>query len=265
MKASTLTGKPTLVCGHRGAAAYAPENTLGAFHLAADQGAEWVEFDVQLTQDGVPVVMHDDTVVRTTDGVGLVTALSHADIGKLNAAAKFQSPKPPVNFVRERVPDLDNVLSTIAGGRGLGVNIELKGRPGTQEKLGEEAAALVYKYGMREGVLISSFDHARLRALHAWFEADTAARPPISIGMLYSVRLPDPIGLAHEMGANAIHPKASLIDAALVEQAHAHGFAVNTWTVDEQAEMERLMNIGVDMIISNVPDRLRTARDAYWG
>lgn len=244
--------KRPLVCGHRGASGHAPENTLIAFRRAREMDATWIEFDVQLSADGVPIILHDDTLERTTNlGQALrPTELNLAELKKLDAGSWFGP-----EFAGEPIPTLDEVLEEF--GTILGLNIEIKSRPGFEAGNGLERkiADAVRKYALQDKVLISSFDPTRLKALHQY-------DPELRLGALYTDRAShyppdfDPITMAQSFEAVALHPPHTLVDAPLMDRVRQHGLAVNTWTANEVAEMQRLVDLGVDMIITNYPDRL---------
>lgn len=244
--------KRPLVCGHRGASGHAPENTLVAFRRARELGATWIEFDVQLSADGVPIILHDDTLERTTNlGQPLrPTELDLAELKKLDAGSWFGP-----EFAGEPIATLEEVLEEF--GTILGLNIEIKSRPGFEADNGLERkiADAVRKYALQDKVLISSFDPTRLRALHQY-------DPELRLGALYTSRASDyppnfdPIAMAQSFEAVALHSPYTVVNEALVARAHQHGLAVNTWTSNELAEMRRLIDLGVDMIITNYPDRL---------
>jgi glycerophosphoryl diester phosphodiesterase len=237
----------TLNFGHRGASAYAPENTLAAFNLAFDLGADGVELDVSLTQDGVPVVIHDDRVDRTTDGRGAVKDMTLAEIQRLDAGAKFDA-----KFRGERVPTLAEVLSTV-GKRGI-VNIELKS--GKLADVGLETAAIarvIEESGAADRVIISSFNHFALHRMH-----DLDARLPI--GFLYFNRVPISLPYVETRPLarpTALHPRFVVVTPGFVKWARGKNYQINTWTVDEPEEMRRLIALGVDSIMTNKPDVLR--------
>ncbi len=234
-----------LVIAHRGASAYAPENTLAAFNLAFDMGADGVELDVTLSKDGVPVVIHDDTVDRTTNGHGHIKTMTLAEIQQLDASHKFDA------YRGEKIPTLEQVLRAI-GTRGI-VNIELKST--TLQSDGVEAAtlAVIEETGATERVLISSFNPF---ALYRMAQLD----PRLPRGLLFAPDLPIYLRrawLRPLARPGALHPKSSMIDAAFVRWARRQGYRINTWTVDDPDEMRRLIALGVDGIISNKPDLLR--------
>lgn len=247
----TTRSKP-IVCGHRGASGHAPENTLAAFRLARELGATWIEFDVQLSADGLPIVLHDDTLERTTNlGQPLRPAqLTLAELKKLDAGSWF-GPR----FAGEKIPTLDEVLAEF--GSSLGLNIELKSKLGfeTDNGLERKVAEVVRKHNLQDKVLISSFDPFRLIAL---YQSD----PDLRLGALYTDRSKDytpafdPFTLAYTFKAVALHPPFGLVNETLLNRAHNENLQVNTWTVNEVSDMQRLIGLGVDMIITNYPDRL---------
>ena len=234
-----------LVIAHRGASAYAPENTLSAFNLALELGADGIELDVSLTKDRVPVVLHDDTVDRTTNGHGAVNQMTLAQVKELDASNKFEK------YRGEKIPTLEEVLRAITW-RGS-VNIELKNL--TLQTDGVEAAtdAVIKSTGAADKVMVSSFNPIALRRM---YQLD----PRIPRGLLYRPNLPIYLRrawlrpLAHP---TAMHPQYSMITRAFVAWAHAKGYKVNTWTVDDPDEMKRLIALGVDAMMTNKPDVLR--------
>lgn len=234
-----------LILGHRGASAYAPENTLAAFNLAFEMGADGIELDVTLTRDGVPVVIHDDTVDRTTNGQGAVKDLTLEQIQQLDASYKFEQ------YRGEKIPTLAQVLRAV-GKRGI-VNIELKST--TYKTDGIEAAtlAVIEDTGTADHVLISSFNPFALQRMRA-------LDPRLPRGLLYANDLPIYLRrawlrpLAHP---NAMHPHYSMITPAFAAWAKDKGYQINTWTVNEPADAQRLIALGVNAIITNVPDVMR--------
>jgi glycerophosphoryl diester phosphodiesterase len=238
------TGK--LVIAHRGASAAAPANTMAAFDKAAELGADGIEFDVHLCADGVPVVIHDFAVDATTDGSGRVAEMTLAQLKQLDAGSYFD----PAH-VGERIPTLEEVL--LAFGNRLLLNVELKSTSLRDNGLERAVIALVKKYGLESRVLFSSFNPFSLR------RAKKIA-PHIRAGLLYAPDLPLPLSrawLAPLFPHEARHPEHTMVDAHTVAWAHRRDYRVNTWTVDDPDEMRRLIALGVDGIITNVPDVLR--------
>ncbi len=237
---------PVLNVAHRGASAYAPENTLAAFDLALQMGADGVELDVKLTRDGVPIILHDEAVDRTTDGHGLITDMMLAEVKRLDAGSWFDP-----RFRGERIPTLAEALGRV-GSRGI-VNVELKVLYERIEGLEPAVLAVVEDSGSTDRVLFSSFNPLALREM-------AALNPRLPRGLLYAANQPVYLRrawLRPLARATALHPKHTMVDARLVRWAHEKGYAVNTWTVDFPPEMKRLVDLGVDMIMTNKPDVLK--------
>ncbi len=232
-----------LIIAHRGSSTHAPENTLAAFALAADQGADAIELDVTLTRDGQVVVIHDDTLDRTTNGHGRVDQLPYAEVAQVDAGAKF-NPK----FAGERMPLLSQVFETV--GQRVLINVEIKSTTVRSTGLEARVIDLIRRHGLIERVLVSSFNPLALITIKR-------AEPRLACGLLYS---PDePIYLSRAWLAplipnlNARHPRANTVTADVVKQIHARGQKINVWTVLEPAEVKTLTAIGVDGLIGNDP------------
>ncbi len=237
------SGPRPLIVAHRGASAMAPENTLAAFRLAADLGADAVELDVQRTADGHLIVIHDATIDRTTDGRGAVAALPFAALRAVDAGSWF-SPR----FAGERLPTLQEAITAI--GDDTRLLIEIKQGPRFDETIEMAVAAVIRDAGATARCEISSFDHFSMRRMKTQF-------PEVACGILYEARLIDPYEAARVAGADALHPYWALISPEFIAEAHGRGYAVVTWTVDEEDPMARLAAAGVDAIVTNVPDILR--------
>jgi glycerophosphoryl diester phosphodiesterase len=225
------------VIAHRGASGLRPENTLPAFALALEQGADMIETDLHRTRDGAVVVTHDEELAGL-GGRGAVDEATLAEVRALDAGGG------------ERVPTLDEMLD--AFGPRIAFNLELK-RGVRGEHPGLEAAALaaVERRGLLEGTLFSSFYDPVLRRLR---DLCAAAR----IGLLLSRRFPDgALARARALRAEALHPERALVDGELVRAAHGEGLAVYVFTVDAPDEMRRLLDLGADGLFTNYPDRLR--------
>jgi glycerophosphoryl diester phosphodiesterase len=234
-----------LVIAHRGASAAAPPNTLAAFEKAAELGADGVEFDVHLSADGVPVVIHDFTVDATTDGSGRVADLSLDALKQLDAGSRFDPA-----FAGERIPTLEEVLEAI--GHRLLLNVELKSTSLRGSGLEEAIIAQIDQHGLSNSVLISSFNPFALRRVKQ-------IAPHIRAGLLYAPSLPLPLRrawLAPLFPHEARHPEHTMVDRRFMAWAKRRGYQVNTWTVDGPVEMQRLIDLGVNAIITNLPDVL---------
>lgn len=230
----------TLVWAHRGASAYAPENTLEAFQLAIDMDADGIELDVHQTKDGIVVVCHDEAIDRTSDGAGLISEMTLDELKKYNFFGRFQSEYPNV-----KIPTLKEVYELIKPSR-LTVNVEIKASGFDFVKKVCEVTA---ECGMKNRVIYSSFTHQNLTdALTC--EAEAATAP------LYSNGLENAPVYAKNLGASALHPHfQEVYDAeSYVENAHALGIRVHPWTIDDEENLKKLTGMGVDALITNKPD-----------
>ncbi len=233
---------------HRGASAAAPANTLAAFEKAIELGADGIEFDVHLSADKVPVVIHDFSVDATTDGSGRVSSLTLAQLEELDAGSYFDPA-----FASERIPTLEEVLETAS--ERLLLNVELKSMSIRDNGLERIVIDQVERHGLGHDnrVLLSSFNPASLR------RAKKIA-PHIPVGLLYALDLPLPLRrawLAPLAPHEARHPEHRMVNARYVAWARRHNYRVNVWTVDDPGKMRRLISLGVDSIITNVPDVLQ--------
>jgi glycerophosphoryl diester phosphodiesterase len=231
---------------HRGASAVAPANTLAAFEKAVELGADGIELDVHLSADGVPVVIHDFAVDATTDGSGRVSEMTLAQIKQLDAGTHFDPA-----FAGARIPTLAEVLQ--AFGDRLLLNVELKSVSLRDNGLERAVLAMVKKHELESRVLLSSFNPFSLR------RAKRVA-PDVRAGLLYAPDLPlflSRAWLAPLFPHEARHPKHTMVNARYMRWARRRGYRVNVWTVDDPGEMRRLIGLGVNGIITNVPDMLR--------
>lgn len=219
------------IIGHRGAAGLAPENTVEAFLRGVAAGADLVECDVHLSLDGVPVVIHDGMLERTTSGSGPVGACTLAQLQSLDAGAGT------------RIPTLAEVFSAVP----VPVQVEIKD-PAAVAPVADFLAA----EGRAARAFVISFDHRLLR------EA-VDRLPGLRTGALVGTRPADPAALCREVGASALCPLHSLVDAELVAACRAAGLAVMPWTVNAPAEVRRLLGLGVDSVTTDRPDMAASA------
>jgi glycerophosphoryl diester phosphodiesterase len=244
--------RPTIFA-HRGARGHAPENTLLAFALAFDLGADAIEFDVQRSSDGKLVVIHDDTLDRTTNGHGYVRETPFEKLCELNAGVRWDTP--------QRIPTLAETLALVEA-RGGAMNLELKA-DSREDALA--TAALI------EGALADLNEPMRARLLLSSFELDAVAWlkahwPWLRVGALFTGaqwRKEDMVSRALELGAEAIHPNIRLVQPDLVERAHATGLRVNVWTANRRPTISRLLALGVNGIFSDAPERVVIERARF--
>jgi glycerophosphoryl diester phosphodiesterase len=232
-----------MIFAHRGASAYAPENTLAAFEVAVEQKADAIELDAHITADGHVVVIHDDTVDRTTNGTGKVIELSLHDIQQLDAGSSFHR-----IFRGEHIPTLEDIFAMI--GKRIFINIELKEKGFRASSLPEKIASLLRKYDLSDSVLISSFNINDLRSIHKIL-------PEISIALLArrgsaGLLARSRIGFSL-IKYQALHPRYSDTTRELVKKQHLSGRRVNVYTVDQPEAIRSLLQLGVDGIFTNDP------------
>lgn len=231
----------TKVWAHRGASAYAPENTLEAFLLAAEQGADGVELDVQLTKDGEMVVVHDEEIDRVSDGSGFVKDYTLAELKILN----FNKTHPEYQDVK--IPTLREVYEALKP-TGMTINVELKTGIFWYKDLEKKVLELTKEMEMEDRVIYSSFNHYSIAKI---LELD----PKASTGILYADIIYDVMNYAKKIGTGALHPATFHVQMAdFLQQYVESDLAVHVWTVNDKAEIERLMEAGVDAVITNYPD-----------
>jgi glycerophosphoryl diester phosphodiesterase len=238
------------VIGHRGAMGYCPENTVVSFERGLALGADWIELDVHLSRDGALVVIHDDSVDRTTNGHGLVKDLTLDELRRLDAGSWYAP-----EFAGQRLLTLDEVLGW-ARERGATLDIEIKNVPMYYAGIESAVVEALDRTAMSEQAIVISFDH---RAVQRVKQLDGR----IVTGVLYAGRPTDGgVGLAKQAGAEALLPQWSYVTPEDVQLAHAAGLIVAPWTTSEPAQLERLIAAGVDAIGTNPPDVLRRQLEA---
>jgi glycerophosphoryl diester phosphodiesterase len=253
-----------LVFAHRGGAGLAPENTLIAFDRGLALGADGVELDVHLSRDGIPVVIHDRTLDRTTSGHGPVAALSAAELGALDAGVAFGAAEGfPFRERGHGVPTLEAVLERCPGAR---VIIEMK--YGTAA-LARAVLGVVRRTGAGGRVCLGSFQQEALDAARQIApEVATSASQPEARWTLHRSWLGWPFISARPYVAFQVPERAGRLRVAspgFIRQAHREGQVVQVWVVDTEADATRLLDWGVDGLISDRPDVTVPARDRWVG
>lgn len=233
---------PPLVVAHRGASHAAPENTLAAFRQAAAEGAHYIEFDVACTADGELVVLHDDTVDRTTDGRGPVRELTLKQLRELDAG-RWKGER----FAGERVPTLDETLA-LAAELGLGVYIEWKPMLAAVPHAVSDTLQCVQRHGLEGRTVVQSFAPDLVAA-----GAATGAGWRVEL-LTFRPR-PDAIATVQQFGATGYNPFHLFVTRALVERLHEANIRVTPWTVNPPWAMRRLARY-CDGIITDRPARL---------
>ncbi|MCX6055762.1 MAG: glycerophosphodiester phosphodiesterase family protein [Chloroflexi bacterium] len=235
-----------VIFAHRGACASAPENTLASFELAVKQLADAVELDAKLSKDGQVVVIHDPTVDRTTNGSGSVNRLTLAELKTLDAGGKFD-PK----YKGEKIPTLDEVFESVGGK--VFVNVELTNYKSSRDALIEKTARIVKNHKMEARVIFSSFLPKNLIAIRKLL-------PDTLVGLLC---LEGAAGLLsrsfffRKVFPLAIHPYLADVSGPYVANEHKNKRRVHVWTVNEENDLKRLAEIGVDGIFTDDPMKAR--------
>jgi glycerophosphoryl diester phosphodiesterase len=226
--------KKHFIWAHRGASGLAPENTMSAFVLAEKLGADGIELDVHLSRDGVPIVIHDETVDRTTDSHGAISELSLLSLKELDVGSWFST-----EFSGEALPTLADVLGWIENR--LRLNIEIK-----STQAGQAVLDLLSDYPQAK-VLVSSFRHSLLFSLRE-------LAPDLPIGFLSDSRFwRVAVKRATACRAESFHPPAKYVSRLMVNACHRSGLTVYPWTVDDVSRRNTLLRMGVDGFFTNLP------------
>lgn len=253
------------IIAHRGASGIAPENTLTAFILAAEQGAHFVELDLRITRDGYLVVCHDASVDRTTNGRGPVHEHTLAELQSLDAGYAFTpdgGATYPFRGLGLRIPTLEEVLAALPGH--VGLNLEIKSAPWDPmdrqrgQAIVERLARLVRdRPDLYDRLLVSSFDATVLERLR-----QLLPEIPTALCTIPLVTLPEQLERTLAGGFDAFHPMDIGFDEhgpSVLAAAHLAGLLVNVWTVDSSERIAELAALGVDGIITDFPGRARQA------
>jgi len=228
--------RKVICCAHRGAMAYAPQNTMKSFRLASEMGADMIELDVHMTKDGHAVVNHNPAFDLPGQPGGIIKEMTLSDV----AAIRFQG---------EPIPTLEEVIR-FCKECGMAMNIEVKTHTAS-----EETVRLVKKYDVQSGTLISSFSRRALAI-------GKKSGPEIDTGYLTPPLLhPFSVGAARRLKCATINPNKTSLTSRFVSKAHAVDIRIFPWTVNNPDEMQRLIDIGVDGIITNKPDILNKIKN----
>lgn len=226
------------ICAHRGGGSLAPENTLGAIRLGASMGFKGVEFDVMLAGDGTPVVIHDETLDRTTNGRGDVSRLTYSEISSF----KTQN--------GESVPTYSETVR-LCRELGLWANVEIKPAQGHERKTGEGVARATREHwrGAPLAPLLSSFSIDALAAARS-------VAPELARGYLVSKIPPDWLDTMKRLGCVALHCNYKSLTEKLAAEIRDAGYAILLWTVNDPADGKRLLELGADCLVTDALDRI---------
>ena len=230
----------SLIYGHRGASGYAPENTLEAFRLSMEMGADGFELDVHMSADGELVVIHDETVNRTTNGTGFVKDLTLAQLKALDACNGMEQ------YQGARIPTLGEVFDLIRDTHHI-VNVEVKTDECFYPRIEEKCLALAREKGVEERVIYSSFNHHTLMKLRQ-------LKPDVKTGMLFGDIMVNPWEYAQQLGVDYLHPmKMNIYVPGFAEGTYNAGFGINMWTINDEETMRQCLKHKAG-IITNYPD-----------
>lgn len=242
----------TLVWAHRGASGYAPENTLEAFQKAIDMDADGIELDVQMTKDGQLVIIHDETINRTSDGKGLIKDYTYEELLTFNFNKKY----PELGKVK--IPTLEEVYHLLKDTK-LFINVELKNGIIFYENLEEKVMELTKRMELTDRVIYSSFNHYSVMKLK---ELD----PYVNTGFLYEDGYLDMPKYAKKNNVEALHPALyNLQYPNFIKDCKKRGIELRVWTVNKVDEMKMLCENEIHGIITNYPDIARKVVDEYAG
>jgi glycerophosphoryl diester phosphodiesterase len=234
----------TRVIAHRGFSGAAPENTLAAVRAAIAVRADMVEIDVTLTADGHIVVIHDETLDRTSDGSGDVSQATLAELQELDAGSWFDP-----SFAEERIPTLDDVLFEVEGR--ILLNVEVKSEAVARGVVAKVASA-IREHGMVDQVVVSSFSPTALREMHS-------VAPEIRTAVLYNTTYhqgQDAVEIVTDLGASIFNIKRQRLTGNMLRRCREHGIPVGIYTVNKPRRMRRLVKKNVGAIFTDHPDRL---------
>ena len=234
------------IFAHRGASGYAPENTLTAIKKAIEMKADGIEIDIQLTKDGKIVVIHDWKVDRTTTGRGFVYELDFGYIRSLDAGQWYTK-----DFIGEVVPTLEEVLDILPNDMML--NIEIKDTARKHSNIEEKMLEVLKKYPEKfDNIIVSSFHHDKIKKLQK-------LEPKLKLALLTDSEFIEIEKYLSTNGLNSYsyHPEINLISKKDIEILHKNGIKVFVWTVNKEEDLDYLVKLGVDGVITNYPDIMK--------
>lgn len=229
---------------HRGASGYYPENTITSFEKAIELGCTGIETDVQMTKDGVLVLIHDEMVNRTTNGAGFVKDYTFSELSKLDASSWFSK-----EFKGLRIPTLEELIY-LTKGTDIMLNIELKTGVIQYNGIEEKVINTLYEHNMQNSIILSSFNHYSMAKCKS-------ISNEIKTGLLYMEGLYQPEKYARTVNADALHPYYYAINKDLIGIIKNADIMINVFTVNDINYMKYFYENGVDGIITNYPDKLK--------
>lgn len=243
---------PPKIIGHRGAAAYAPENTLAGIHAAADMGVEWVAVDVKLTQDGIAVLFHDEDLARTTGGVGTLGQTRWSAVSELDAGSWFGD-----SFIGEQVPALEDALDVMAE-RGLRPILLLRPSPGSEVATAEaalDAASRIWPEDMAAPLVVS--------ASHVTLETARDMMPDWPRGLLIEEFADNWAEVGDYLDIASVHVADQGLTRDMVEEYIESQMPVIVHTVNDPQRGQELLRWGADALVTDTPDTQREAVERF--
>lgn len=237
----------TKIFGHRGSAGTHPENTMISFKEAARVGADGIELDIQMTRDGVIVVIHDETVNRTTNGKdkGWVKDYTLKQIKKMDVSYKFKD-----QYGKCEIPTLEEVFDWAKSNQ-VHINVEFKTGLVSYKGIEEKTLKMIKDYGLEERIVLSSFNHYSLVKCRQLSNS-------IDLAILYMEGLYEPWDYAKRLKTNGIHPYHQTINKEIVEESKRNGIAVRPFTINDEKKMKQFIDFGCSAIITDHPKKAIT-------
>lgn len=240
----------TYIIAHRGASRYAPENTMPAFARAVQMGADGIETDVHLSKDGIPVLIHDESLNRTTSGKGLVKEYTVHELKKLDAGSWFSS-----HFKHTPIITLEEFLRWVKPYPVL-INLELKTNVINYEQIEQRVCQLIESYNMTERTILSSFNPASLSRVKE-------IQPAIQTAFLTSQKIKHIISFLHDIHADALHVKYRIVNKDMIDMLRDENIPVRVYTVNRTSRLTRCFKWGCDGVVTDVPDLAHRIRQSY--
>ncbi|UAC47998.1 glycerophosphodiester phosphodiesterase [Bacillus aquiflavi] len=238
----------TLIFAHRGSKGTHPENTSAAFKEAVRLGVDGIELDVHLTKDNELVVIHDETVDRTTNGSGYVKEMTLAEIKSLDAGSWFSS-----KFESETIPTLSEVLELLKDTKKI-LNIEIKNDLVHYEGIEAKVLAEIEKYSYKDRIIVSSFNHQSIAKIKKQDKE-------IETALLTMIELDDPVQYANKLGAAAIHVYEPVAFSNMTKNVMENNLPVRTFTINDEKKMKQLISNGISAIMTDYPEKAMAIRD----
>lgn len=228
------------IFAHRGYSGKYPENTMIAFKKALECGVDGIELDVQLTKDGEVVIIHDETIDRTTTGKGFVVDYTYEELEKFDASFKFKD----LGF--NKIPTLREYFQLVKD-YDIVTNVELKTGINEYLGIGEKVWELIKEYNLEEKVIISSFNHFSVMRMKK-------IAPQLKYGFLSEDWIIDAGKYTHSHGVQCYHPRFNNLVPDVIKELKKYNLEINTWTVNLEEDMRYLYSNNIDVIITNYPE-----------